>query len=516
MTTKDILRMLALVITAFGIGIDFTGALQLVPAIEQSFDTDITSTQWVLNIYALFFAMTMVTGGRLGDMYGHRPVIMVGLVIFLSASIVCYISPNLPILVAARALQGIGAGFIWPCMIAFGATQVGTSEHRGLVMGMILAGVTTGNVFGPLISGVAIGIGDWRLFFLANVVFAIVSFISLLVLLSKEHVKRADESIDYVGIAVLSTAILMLLYALDIGADLGWGSPIIIGLILVSFVLFIVFPWLEKKMREPLVPLVLFENRQFVITLPLNALQIPAVFIAFLYFPQYLQRNLGWSSLESAVGLIPLTALLAVGSIISGTLYNDVGPKRLLTFGYLCCAIGAGLIAFSPYSWGYFQLLPGMLVLGIGATASVGPSGAAAVSAVRPERAGLVGGLTFMVHLVYGALAVAVATAIMYTVSLSRIAQGLSNEGITMSAADQKALNGSSLTTEAAQNILAKFDAAQVDKIKSIVDQAFDAGMDYAFVLAMCSAAVGLALALLLDGKKLKQGVAEAPAATVD
>ncbi|MEX0278512.1 MAG: MFS transporter [Ruegeria sp.] len=172
MERQSIFKVIALMVTGFGIGIDFTGALMLVPAIENSFDSDITSTQWVLNIYALFFAMTMVAGGRLGDMYGHRKVMIIGLSIFLFASVLCLVSPGLDYLIGARALQGIGAGCVWPCTLAFGATKVSKPEHRALVMGLILAGVTTGNVFGPLISGAAVSFGDWRFFFFADVIFS--------------------------------------------------------------------------------------------------------------------------------------------------------------------------------------------------------------------------------------------------------------------------------------------------------------------------------------------------------
>lgn len=103
MERDGIIKVIALMVTAFGIGIDFTGALILVPAIENSFDADITSTQWVLNIYALLFAMTMVAGGRLGDMYGHRKIMIIGLSLFLFASVMCFVSPSLDFLIGARA-----------------------------------------------------------------------------------------------------------------------------------------------------------------------------------------------------------------------------------------------------------------------------------------------------------------------------------------------------------------------------------------------------------------------------
>ena len=404
MDRSSIIKVIALMVTAFGIGIDFTGALMLIPAIESSFDSDITSTQWVLNIYALFFAMTMVAGGRLGDMYGHRKVMIIGLSIFLFSSIVCFAAPSLDYLVGARALQGIGAGCVWPCTLAFGATKVSREEHRALVMGLILAGVTTGNVFGPMISGLAVNFGEWRYFFLANVVFSCISIVTALVLMERETQHKKGEHIDFAGMGILSFAVLALLYGLDVGADWGWTSVPLLLLFFISAVLFLLFPRVEKRVKEPLLLPQMMKNREFRITLGLNMFNVSAAFVALLYFPQYMQKVLGWSTFESALGLAPLTILLAVGSIVSGTLYNDFGPKRLLLWGYLCATIGSASVVVMPSGLGYFQILPGMAMMGLGATLTVGPSGTAAVCAVKPERAGLVGGLSFMAHLVYGAI----------------------------------------------------------------------------------------------------------------
>ena len=503
MDRSSIVKVIALMITGFGIGIDFTGALILVPAIENSFGADITSTQWVLNIYALFFAMTMVAGGRMGDMFGHRKMMLIGLSIFLFASVMCFVSPSLDFLVGARALQGIGAGCVWPCTLAFGATKVSKPEHRALVMGLILAGVTSGNVFGPLISGAAVNAGDWRLFFLANVVFSTISMITALLLMERETEHKKGEHIDFAGMGVLSFAVLILLYALDVGADWGWTSVPLLLLFFVSAFLFVAFPKVEKRVREPLLLPQMMQNREFLITLGLNMFNVSAAFVGLLYFPQYMQKVLGWSVFHSAIGLAPLTVLLAVGSIVSGTLYEDFGPKRLLFWGYVIATIGALSIVLFPAGWGYFQILPGMAMIGLGATLTVGPSGTAAVCAVKPERAGLVGGLSFMVHLVYGAVAVACATAIMYGVSLASLAKQLVADGITLSSADQRTINGGSLTTDAAQAVIAKLSSAEAEKVKTAVATAFESGMNMAFVFAALSVSVGVILAIMLDEDKL-------------
>ncbi|MEO1109338.1 MAG: MFS transporter [Pseudomonadota bacterium] len=503
MDRSSIVKVAALMVTGFGIGIDFTGALMLVPAIENSFDADITSTQWVLNIYALFFAMTMVAGGRLGDMFGHRKIMIIGLTIFLFASVMCFVAPSLDFLIGARALQGIGAGCVWPCTLAFGATKVSRPKHRALVMGLILAGVTTGNVFGPMISGLAVSFGEWRYFFLANIVFSCISMATALLLMQRETQHKQGEHIDYAGMAILSFAVLLLLYGLDVGADWGWTSVPLLLLFFVSAVLFFLFPKVEKRVVEPLLLPQMMQNKQFRITLGLNMFNVSAAFVGLLYFPQYMQKVLGWSTFESALGLAPLTLLLAVGSVVSGTLYNDFGPKRLLFWGYLIATIGAASIVVLPASFGYFQILPGMAMIGLGATLTVGPSGTAAVCAVKPERAGLVGGLSFMTHLVYGAISVACATAIMYVVSLSSLRDKLAAANIPLTDADQRAINGGTLNTESAHAVLAKLNTDQVETLKSAIASAFDSGMNMAFIFSTVSVSVGILLALMLDESKL-------------
>ncbi len=503
MDRSSIVKVIALMVTGFGIGIDFTGALLLVPAIENSFDSDITSTQWVLNIYALFFAMTMVAGGRLGDMYGHRKIMIIGLSIFLFSSVLCFVAPGLDYLIGARALQGIGAGCVWPCTLALGATKVGREEHRALVMDMILAGVTTGNVFGPMISGLAVGLGEWRYFFLVNVVLSCVSMATTVLLMERETKHKQGEHIDFAGMGLLSFGVLLLLYGLDVGADWGWTSVPLLLLFFVSAVLFVLFPRVETRVKEPLILPQMMHNREFRITLGLNMFNVSAAFVAFLYFPQYMQKVLGWSTFESALGLAPLTVLLAVGSVLSGTLYNDFGPKRLLFWGYVIATIGSASIVVLPSSLGYFQILPGMTMIGLGATLTVGPSGTAAVCAVKPERAGLVGGLSFMTHLVYGAIAVACATAIMYAVSLSSLRDRLAAAGVNLSDADQKAINGGTLETASAKAVISKLDHSDVEKVTEAITAAFSTGMSMAFIFSTVSVSMGIILALMLDEDKL-------------
>ena len=401
-----------LCLSGFAIGTDFTGVILLVTDIQKDFGVDITTSQWVLNIYALTFSMLMVTGGRLGDMYGRRRLALIGVFLFAVASLICMLSPSIGVLIAGRALQGVGAGFLWPCLLALGGTLFGEEKSK-VAMGMVFASITFGNVLGPLIGGVAVSAGDWRLFFLANLVLLAAAMVLTFMVVPKDTVAKTDERVDYAGMAILSGAVLALLYALDVGADLGWLSLPILGLFALSVVLFGAFPVVENRVKDPMLLPAMMKNRQFVLTLWTNALQIPALFIAFLYFPQFMQNVLGWSTLQASFGMLPVMILLAIVSSGIGHLYNRFGLKRLLLLGFVSVTLSTLLIVLLQPEWGYFAIFPAMVLLGFGAALSVGSAGLAAVSAVQPERAGVAGGLTFMLHLSYGAIGVALATAIM-------------------------------------------------------------------------------------------------------
>jgi len=397
----------------------------------------------------------------LGDIYGHRRLILLGLAVFLAASVGCLAAPSIGWLIGSRAVQGIGAALLWPCIVALGSTSV-AEDKRGLVMGLLMGGITTGNVGGPLLAGVVTWLGDWRLFFLINTAMSALSMLLAWRFLQRETPGKVAERVDAGGIAVLGLALLTLLYALDVGADWGWTAPALIGLLAASAVLFAVFPVVEARAKDPLLPPSLMRNREFLLTLSMNGLLIPALFIAFLYFPQYLQRTMGWSVLAAAFGVLPLMVLLAVGSVLGGRLYAPFGPKRLLLTGYSLVTLGAATIAVFKPSWGFAGLLPAMLLMGLGATLCVSTAGTAAVSAVPPARAGVAGGLSFMVHLCLGALGVAGATAIM--------------------------------------------NAATVGSTAAQADQAFAVGLRHAYWLATALAVIGIAAAAAIDEKKLQGG----------
>lgn len=504
MNRSTVISIIALMVTAFTIGIDFTGVLLLIPAIENAFAVDITTTQWVLNLYALSFSVFMITGGRLGDLYGRKYLMVLGLCVFSAATIACLLAPTIGWLIAARGVQGIGAAMIWPSLLAQ-AGLVTDEDNRSFIIGLVLAGVTTGNVVGPLIGGFVDTLGDWRLFFLVNAALAAIAGVLVLSFIPVKRQEKSNQKIDYWGIAVAGGAIMALLYALDVGADWGWTSAALLLLFAASAALFVMFPVVESKVLDPMIPVPMMRNTEFMLTVAANALMMPAVYTAFLYVPQLFQKVFGWSVMQASFGMLPLMVLLAIGSIFSGRFYDRIGPKRLMLFGYALITIATASVVLLPQSWGYLGLFPAMVMMGLGASIAIGSSGTAAMAAVLPSRTGLVGGLTFTVHLAFGAVGVAIATAVMYSQSLSKIGEVLAKAGVTMSPTDMNQLTGAAHGSETVTKILANYDQTSADKIRQAMSDSFTSGLTDAYWMAFAWAALGVLVVLAINESKLKK-----------
>jgi DHA2 family methylenomycin A resistance protein-like MFS transporter len=504
MNRKTIAVVAGLGVPALTVGTDFTGALMLVLPIERKFAADITTTQWVLNIYALTFAMGMVTAGRLADMFGRRRLLLIGLTVFIIGSLGCAAAPSMALLITARAVQGIGSSIIWPCLLGIASTSV-QKDEQGFAIGMIMGIVTFGNVIGPIFAGIVGGMGHWRLFYTANVVLGVLSAVIVPRVVPADAIHRRDEGIDYGGIIVLSLAILGLLYALDVGADWGWSSLPVIGLLATAAILFGAFPPVENRVAIPLVPRQMRRNSHFLLALLANGLCVPSVFLLFLYIPQYLNKVLDWPILTASIGALPLMASLSAMSLLSGHLYNRIGPRRLLVGGYCLTAAGSLAVLLISPEWGYSGLLPAMLLVGIGGGLCVGPAGSAAVGAADPSRASLAGALSFMVHLSLGAIGVAGGTAILYGLSASKLQQGVAALDVSLSAADRLALNSAAPGAAASREILARFSTPVADQITAAIRDAFAFGLHQAYWLPSAMAVIGIFVALALDDRKLAQ-----------
>jgi len=405
------LTIIATGTAALMIGMDFIGVAAVLTQVEEDLGTDLTGAQWMLNIYALTFGMGIVVGGKLGDAYGHKRVLMIGLAIFGFTSVGVAGSESAALTIGFRALQGIGGALIWPTIVAITFSAVPPARAASAV-GIVLGAAGFGNVLGPLLGGTFAELASWRLLFVVNIPAALIAG----ALVWREVPSGGDvggrRGLDLPGVVTLALALFALLFSLNIGPESGWSSPEVIALWFGSAVLLVAFVVLEPRSHDPLIPPRLLRDRGFLAALLANGLVAVVWFSAFIYIPQYAQKALGYSPLAAAAVLLPGMVAFAVLSPLSGRFYERLGERALIAIGMAGMTLAALNLVIVEESWGFWGLLPGVLFLGTGAALAISSAGTAAVAAVDEAHAGSAGGLSFMFHLVVGATGVAIATAI--------------------------------------------------------------------------------------------------------
>lgn len=416
MSRRALLTLVAVSGSALMIGMDFNGVAAVVTSIENDFGTDLSTTQWVLNLYALTFGIGIVPGGKIADLFGRRRVFAIGLVVFGVASLACGLAPNMLFLIVWRGVQGIGGALLWPTIVGIAYNAV-PPEKSSFAMGITIGSAGFGNVLGPLLGGVFAEFVTWRLLLLVNVAICIVVGVMVARVVERDPGVGERPRLDYVGISLLSLGLFAALYALDVGADWGWTSVGVLGLFAAFVVLIAGFVIWERRAPEPLVPPHLLRDGRFVAALLANGLLMPLWFGGFLYLPQYQLKTLGFSAFLAGAGMLPLMVTFAALSPVAGRVYVYVGPRVLIVAGYVALTASAVSFAVVQVDWGYLGLVPGMVLLGIGAAAAISASGTAAVASVDASQSSMAGGLSFMVHLVMGAMGVAIATALLISAS---------------------------------------------------------------------------------------------------
>ncbi len=332
-----IMALVAMALGVFVIANDFTALNVALPAIEHDFDVDVGSVQWVVNAYALVFGVAIVSGGRLADMFGRRRVFFIGAAFFGGFSALGALAPSLGFLIGARVGMGIGGALMWPAILGMTFAALPASR-AGLAGGLILGVAGVGNAVGPLIGGVLTEALDWRWIFVLNVP---VALIAVLVTRAKVHQKEelADEPIDYMGMATISTGLVLLLLALDQSVDWGWGDWRVISMLAVSALLLCSFAFVEHRAGErALIPSDVFSNARFRAACLVVLLMSAVFFSAVLYVPQFLEKILDYSAVEAGLGMLPMMACFALTSFVAGPLYDRIGMV-------LAVGIGTGLIA---------------------------------------------------------------------------------------------------------------------------------------------------------------------------
>ncbi|QFT54496.1 MFS transporter [Microbulbifer sp. THAF38] len=401
---EQYLGLTALSMAVFLVANDFTAFAPALPAIENEFNVDITTSQWIINGYALVFGVLIITGGRLADLYGRRNIFFCGTLVFMFFSLLGGLAVNVYMLLISRALMGIGAAMMWPSVLGM-TYNLMPEDRSGQAGGLIMAVCAFANAIGPVLGGTLADLLSWRWIFLINIPIASLAMFVCWKVVPFEPPEQTDEKIDYPGVATLSISLFGLLFALDMSGQIGFKHPLIIALLTVFCVFICVFAITEYRTgRNALVPGDVIGNRKFLAASVVTLLVAVLYFSALLYVPQFLTKTQGYSAMQSGMSLIPLMVISGVFAYLSGRFYEVIGPRWLAGAGVLCMCVGMFMLSHLNDHTGFVALLPGMAMLGTGIGLFNPAITTAAITAVSPSRASLAGAVLYMFKIAGGAI----------------------------------------------------------------------------------------------------------------
>lgn len=389
-------------------GIDATVVGIALPRIGRQFHAGLSELQWVSNAYTLALAGLLLLGGALGDRLGRRRMFQLGTVGFAAASLLCGLAPSAPLLIAARGIQGVAAALLTPASLAILEASF-SAEDRSRAIGAWsgLSGVAL--AVGPFLGGWLIGSVSWRLVFFINLPVA-----AAVVAVSARHVPESRDPaaqggrLDVAGAGLVSAALVGLAYGLTEGTSRGWAAPVTAFSLAAGALCLVAFVTVERRSRSPLIPPGVFKSRQFSGTNAVTFVVYAGLGGALFLLPVELQDAVGYSPIAAGTSLLPVTALMLVLSARSGALAARIGPRLQMSVGPVIVAGGLALLArVGPGSTYPTQVLPAVLVLGLGLAVTVAPLTATALGAVAAEHSGMASAINNDVARAAGLIAVA-------------------------------------------------------------------------------------------------------------
>ncbi len=396
----------------FMVMLDNTVVNVALPTIGRDLHAGISGLEWVVNGYTLTFAVLLLTGGKLGDMFGRRRLFMIGVIVFSTASLTCGLAASAGMLIGARAVQGAGAAMMSPATLSI-ITATFAREERGTAIG-IWAGVSSIAIaIGPLVGGLLTEHAAWNWIFFVNVPIGALALVAARLFIDESKDNSVERRLDLPGLLTSAAGLFMLTYALIEANAYGWGSPLIVGLFAGSALAFAAFVVLEARERLPMLDLSLFRIRRFSGANTTVLLLTFAMFGIVFYISLYMQEMLGYSPVRAGTTQLPLTVLIVLVAPLAGKLTDLIGPRWPMTAG--SALIGLSLFLFSRLGLHahFAQMLPGLIAGGFGLGLAMGPTSTAALSAVPTDQAGVGSGVLQTCRQTGGVLGVAVMGAIL-------------------------------------------------------------------------------------------------------
>lgn len=393
------------------INLDNTVIVVALPDIAFDLDTSLTTTEWMVNSYTLVFAVLLLFGGKLADLVGRRKILLLGLVIFEASSIACALADSGTFMITARSIQGVGAALMLPATLSLVAATFPQSEH-GLAFG-IWAGISAlALALGPLVGGLLVDTISWRWIFWINVPVGIVGYVAVRAFVRESRDESPGQSLDLPGLLLAAAATFGAVFALMEGNRYGWSSATIVGLLVASAVALVAFVVVEQRRRSPMLDLRIFRNPTFAGANVVGLLLMVALLGTLIHISIYAQDILVFSPLKTGATLMPTTILLMLTAPIGGKLADEIGATGPMVLGMAIFGTGIALLSRMEGDWGFWQLLPGLALGGIGFGLTIPASTTVALACVPGDQAGLASGILNSFRQLGGALGVAVVGAI--------------------------------------------------------------------------------------------------------
>lgn len=480
--------------------IDGTVVNVALPALQADLHATTTDLQWVIEAYLLFLSALILVGGSLGDQLGRRRIFALGIALFMAASVVCGLAPTLAILIAARAIQGIGGALLVPGSLAI-ISATFDSSHRGSAIGSWSAFTTITSAVGPVLGGWLVQTASWRWVFFINVPLALLT-LAITFRYVPETRNPAASQLDWLGAILATLGLGALVFGLIESSALGLGAPLVLATIGLGVVALMLFVMVEARGRAPMVPLGLFRSRTFSGTNLLTLLLYGGLGGALYFLPFNLQQVQGYSAAESGASLLPFTLIVFALSRWAGGLVPRYGARAPLIVGPVIVAAGFALFAVPGIGGSYWTTyFPAIVVLSLGMAIVIAPLTTAVMGAVGAERSGVASGVNNAVARTAGLLAIAVLNLVVVAVFSGRYLQGLRAAHLPASLYNALASQAAHL---AGVTIPPGLDASTHAAVQHAIDMAFVDGFRAAMLIAAALALVSaLMAALFVEGKGL-------------
>jgi EmrB/QacA subfamily drug resistance transporter len=487
----------AMCFALFMLMLDNTVVNVALPSIQRDLHATLSALEWTVNAYTLTFAVLMVTGGRLGDIFGRRRMFLFGVAVFGLSSLAIGFAPTDTTLVAFRAIQGIGAAFMMPATLSI-ITQAFPAHQRGTAIGTWAGVSALALAIGPVVGGFLTQQVSWRAIFFINPPIALIAVAVTLFAARESRDETVSRRVDFPGIASITVGLTALVLALVEGNAWHWSSGRIVGLLAVAVLGLIAFVVIERRSASPMVDFQFFASRTFLGVNVVAFIVSFAMLAQFFFLALYMQNILHYSPLQTGLRFLPATVVIIVMGPLAGRLTDRVGSRVPMTVGMLVVALALGIQSRLTVHTGYGLLLPGFVLMGLGMGLVMSPMSTAAMNAVDRTKAGVASGVLSMSRMVGGTFGVAIMGALVTAIGKSKIDSGLPHLASHTRSAIANGL-GAGVTPAGHAS----------PHVTSVVREAFVSALGTGLTIGASVTLVGAAVAFSL----VKHGASQAPAA---